>query len=59
MTVERDPPNDEFEAGLERTIQERARQVPPEEAARLALMRRRYSAREALRSASSSSDFLR
>jgi hypothetical protein len=40
MSVERDPPDDEFEARLERTLRDRGQQVPQDVAERLALMRR-------------------
>ena len=40
MSVEGNPPDDEFEAGLERTLHDRGQQVPQDVAERLALMRR-------------------
>jgi hypothetical protein len=40
MSVEGNPPDDEFEARLERTLRDRGQQVPQDVAERLALMRR-------------------
>ena len=40
MSVEGNPPDDEFEARLERTLHDRGQQVPQDVAERLALMRR-------------------
>lgn len=53
MSVERDPPDDEFEARLERTLRDRGQQVPQDVAERLALMRR-----EALREIPEKTKFL-